>query len=27
LGADYDVINEGDHIHIEYDPHTNNSCP
>lgn len=20
LGADYDVVNEGDHIHIEYDP-------
>lgn len=20
LGSDYDVINEGDHIHVEYDP-------
>jgi hypothetical protein len=20
LGVDYDVINEGDHIHVEYDP-------
>jgi uncharacterized protein RhaS with RHS repeats len=23
LGRDYDVINEGNHIHIEYDPPTN----
>jgi len=25
IGDDYDVINEGDHIHIEYDPKTNKS--